>query len=285
LTLIAKDFGLTLKQSKSEIKLRLILILPITIPGTGKTFIRRHIQNVFKQTKDCNYKQIDCDEIRLAIINKNPKNLSFSEKFQESSEVLLEKTCESILETMKRPQNPGVFYIDKNFSHHSISQVKNFFESLGHRVTLIGLIPESYPSGFVKDTFFFSLTFLAACLKRVLLRKGHKLMNQNENLSKIQILFETYKKMTQFSVMSCEKILNQVLKVRFLDENLQYLSASVQSVLLQVLKKQKIDEEDLKSVEEVLAEFNLEESDFGQETSEQVKSVLERFGVRFKSSS
>jgi hypothetical protein len=52
-----------------------------------------------------------------------------------------------------------------------------------------------------------------------------------------------------------------------------------------VLKKQKIDEEDLKSVEEVLAEFNLEESDFGQETSEQVKSVLERFGVRFKSSS
>lgn len=266
---IKDDLGITDKKINKVIKKKRqkgLVLLPIMIPGAGKSYLRRHLFSIFKQKKESiKFELLDCDHIRNQIIKKlgeKMPNCSFESKFDQSSKELKGLVVNLIQKTLDESKLPAVFYIDRNYSHKSISDFLSGLKSLEHDITVVGISPYSY-----------SMDFLATCLKRVLSRKNHLLSEDSSPLYKIKVVLEIFKKLNKKSVQACKAQLDGCIVIPMFNESEQFL-AGYQKNTLDLALENPENEERLAYVLDMLQGYTVKEKNFETEITERIQEAL-----------
>lgn len=273
---IKQDLGIFEKVvSKVVVKKRQsgVILLPIMIPGSGKSFIRKYLFPMFNEKrKSIKFEFVECDNKRASIINeieKSQPDCPFQSKFKQSSDKLKVWVRDLIKEKLDKSNIPVVFYLDRNFSDNSISDLQNSLKSVEHNITAIGLSPYDY-----------SLEYLATCIKRVIQRENHPLYNYGNNspLYKIKIVLEIFKKLNKKSINALKEYLNSIIKLPMFNQTEQYLQDYQKNTLKSSLENPE-NEENLNNVLEMLQDYNLHESNLGPEITVRLQEELARQGL------
>ena len=277
--LIAEDLNLRINKPKEKVKTNYLILLPIAIPGSGKTYLIQCLKRV-KSKNIPVIEIINCDKLRETIIeNENNSEKSFKEKFDSSSILLYDKIVESMISTPQKGKQSlnRIFYIDRNFSNHSIRILKEKLESENINPIIIGMLPVSYPQK--NSEYFLSISYLLICLKRILKRKKH-LMNENKNLDIVKIVLEIYRKLTKRSVEECKKIINTYIEIPYMEENNLFVEENMMRFIESVLRKNEFSDEDLQNIYDYTQEIQFDEVDCKNMIEELIRSKLECFGSR-----
>ena len=276
---IAKDLNLQINKPKEKIKVNYVLLVPVTIPGSGKTYHLEYFKKLKTLIKNSTVEVLNCDDLRKNIIeNEKYSEKSFKEKFDSSSILLYDKIVEKMMSPQKGKQKSNrIFYLDKNFSFHSIKKLKEKLETEKINPIIIGMLPISYPHE--NSEYYLSVSYLFICLKRVLKRKQH-LMNKNKSLDIVKIVLEIYKKLTKKSVNECKKIINTYIEIPYIVENNLFIDGNMMRFIDSVLMKNEFSDEDLQNIYDYAQDIQFDEVDCKNIIEESIKNKLEYFGLR-----
>ena len=174
---------------------KIIILIPITLPGSGKTELITYLQNTATKY-GIYFDYISSDEIRkkeIEIYMKKMAGMTEREAFNRSRNYYNKSFQEEIETKFKKiylnnKLKNCLLFIDKNHPPNAINKtiepikkIISDFTNTEKHVSFVGLIPECINNFFVDSHLFipFSLTYLIQCYIRVRNRTNHPLMNQN----------------------------------------------------------------------------------------------------------
>lgn len=188
-----------LKESSVKYKKEIVILVPMTIPGTGKTFFVDQLKDILNRTNIA-FDSISSDTIRKEFMDKlmqrgkMDRNTAFS-RTGKSSTIKFESELRKKFKTLVQNNDQSLLYIDKNHPPNAISRV---FEPIKEEMNLIpesimkncnvkfvSLLPDCCESINVSDniTVPFSLSYFIQCYVRIRHRKNHQTLNgDHENL-------------------------------------------------------------------------------------------------------
>ena len=174
---------------------KIIILIPITLPGSGKTELIKYL----KKSSDkygIKFDYISSDDIRKKEIDlymKKIPGITEREAFSKSRN-FYNKSFQQEIETkfkniyLDNKIGHSLLFIDKNHPPNAINKtiepikkIISSFTNLKKQVIFTGLIPECINNFTIKSDLFlpFSLSYLIQCYIRVRNRTNHPLMNQN----------------------------------------------------------------------------------------------------------
>ena len=235
----------TLSKDKEEIKQddenlkRVYVIIPMTIPGNGKTYFINQLKPIIEKYGIYFY-SIGSDNIRRKIMdNMLRKNHYMTEKEAfDKSRFPANKEFEKQLENMFKEIyfddkiKNAIIYIDKNHPPNAISRSidpinkclqDNLNSTLKLDLKFIALTPECVNYFFFSDTSFipFSLSYFIQCYLRVKHRNDHPTLNGDQK--DLIVVFAVFiKNFINVSLKENDIImfnkLDQIIKLPFTDE-------------------------------------------------------------------
>ena len=227
-------------ESGKHIK-RVIVLIPMTIPGNGKTFFINQLKALIEKY-GINFYSIGSDLIRRdvmdSLIRKN-RRMTEKEAFEKSGRIAGFKFEEELVNTFseifkdKKNKN-SIIYIDKNHPPNAINRstepIRKFLEtnidtSFKLDLQYVALIPDciKYFEFGEKSTSFipFSISYFIQCYLRVKHRYDHPTLNgDTKNLINIFGIFISNfinVSLTEKNIMMFQK-LNRAIKLPFTDE-------------------------------------------------------------------
>ena len=217
---------------------KIIILIPITLPGSGKTELIKYL----KKSSDkygIKFDYISSDDIRKKEIDlymKKIPGITEREAFSKSRN-FYNKSFQQEIETkfkniyLDNKIGHSLLFIDKNHPPNAINKtiepikkIISSFTNLKKQVIFTGLIPECINNFTIKSDLFlpFSLSYLIQCYIRVRNRTNHPLMNQNRKDLLLFLMGSFLKNFIGVSLDS-DKLMNlysidQTYKLQFTDE-------------------------------------------------------------------
>ena len=227
-------------ESGSNIK-RIIVLIPMTIPGNGKTFFINQLQTLIEKY-GINFYSIGSDLIRREVMNelmRKNRRMTEKEAFEKSGRIAGYKFEEELLNTFsqifkdKKNKN-SIIYIDKNHPPNAINRstepIRKFLEnnvntSFKLDLQYVALIPDCikyFEFGENSTSFIpFSISYFIQCYLRVKHRFDHPTLNgDTKNLINIFGIFISNfinVSLTENNIIMFQK-LNRAIKLPFTDE-------------------------------------------------------------------
>ena len=220
---------------------RVIILIPMTIPGNGKTFFIKQLKEIIEKY-GISFYSIGSDLIRREIMdNIMRKNRRISEKeaFERSGKPASFKFEEELVNTFDEIYNNdkiknSIIYIDKNHPPNAINRstepIRKYLKNSIKRafkldLQFVALIPDcinEFRFGNNFNSFIpFSLSYLIQCYLRVRHRNDHPTLNGNTpNLINIFGIFISNfinVSLKENNIIMLQK-LNRAIKLPFTDE-------------------------------------------------------------------
>lgn len=192
-----------MESSKSSNNKKILIFLPISVPGSGKSFLMNIVKNQLKETMDNDLHVISSDVLRKKMmdeLSEKEPNLSRDELFAKTSKRAPHQFTEEIVKLLKKisensHKDLNFLFIDKNNLPNQLPKVLDLLHNkcngLFDQWRFVGLIPESFQSHqlFPKLIYPFSINFMMNCLQRVQSRKDtHETLN-GQGYKSANILF------------------------------------------------------------------------------------------------
>ena len=217
---------------------KIIIIIPITLPGSGKTELIKYLKNTTSKY-GIYFDYISSDDIRkkeIEIYMQKIPGMTEREAFNRSRNYY-NKSFQQEIETkfktlyLNNKLKNCLLFIDKNHPPNAINKtiepikkVMSDFTNIDKQISFVGLLPDCI-NNFILANHIplpFSLSYLIQCYIRVRNRTNHPLMNQNRKdlllflmrsfiKNFVGISLESSKLMTLYSI-------NQTFKLPFTDE-------------------------------------------------------------------
>ena len=226
-------------ETGSNIK-RIIILIPMTIPGNGKTFFIKQLKEIIEKY-GIKFYSIGSDLIRRKIMDnimRKNRNISEKEAFEKSGKPanfqFEKELVETFEEIYKSDIKDSIIYIDKNHPPNAINrstepirkflrnQIKSSFKL---DLQFVALIPDCINEFRFGDNFNsfipFSLSYFIQCYLRVKHRNDHPTLNGNtQNLINIFGIFISNfinVSLKENNIIMLQK-LNRAIKLPFTDE-------------------------------------------------------------------
>ena len=217
---------------------KIVILIPITLPGSGKTEIIKFLQNSADKY-GVKFDYISSDDIRkkeIELYMKKMPGITEREAFTKSHN-FYNKSFQQEIETkfkniyLDNKIGHSLLFIDKNHPPNAINKtiepirkIISSYTNLNKQVVFIGLIPECINNFIIGPSLFlpFSLSYLIQCYIRVRNRTNHPLMNQNRKDLLLFLMGSFLKNFIGVSLDS-DKLMNlysidQTYKLPFTDE-------------------------------------------------------------------
>jgi len=227
-------------ESGSDIK-RIIVLIPMTIPGNGKTFFIDQLKTLIEKY-GINFYSIGSDLIRRQVMNDlmyKRRGMTEKEAFEKSGRIAGYKFEEELVSTFskifkdKKNKN-SIIYIDKNHPPNAINRstepIRKYLEnnvntSFKLDLQYVALIPDCikyFEFGENSTSFIpFSISYFIQCYLRVKHRFDHPTLNgDTKNLINIFGIFISNfinVSLTENNIIMFQK-LNRAIKLPFTDE-------------------------------------------------------------------
>ena len=220
---------------------RVIILIPMTIPGNGKTFFIKQLKEIIEKY-DINFYSIGSDLIRREIMDnimRKNKRITEKEAFERSGKPANFKFEEELVNTFEKIYKSdkikdSIIYIDKNHPPNAINrstepirkylqgQIKSSFKLDLQFVALIPDCINEFRFGNNLNSFIpFSLSYLIECYLRVKHRDDHPTLNgDTKNLINIFGIFISNfinVSLKENNIILLQK-LNRTIKLPFTDE-------------------------------------------------------------------
>ena len=220
---------------------RIIVLIPMTIPGNGKTFFITQLKALIEKYK-IKFYSIGSDLIRREVMDemmRKNRRLTEKEAFERSGKragfMFEEKLVETFDEIYKTKSiKNSIIYIDKNHPPNAINRStepirkyleKNIDTSFKLDLQFVALIPDCikyFEFGEKSNAFIpFSISYFIQCYLRVKHRNDHPTLNgDTKNLINIFGIFISNfinVSLTENSIIMFHK-LNRAIKLPFTDE-------------------------------------------------------------------
>ena len=226
-------------ETGSNIK-RIIILIPMTIPGNGKTFFIKQLKEIIEKY-GIKFYSIGSDLIRRKIMDnimRKNRNILEKEAFEKSGKPanfqFEKELVETFEEIYKSDIKDSIIYIDKNHPPNAINrstepirkflrnQIKSSFKL---DLQFVALIPDCINEFRFGDNFNsfipFSLSYFIQCYLRVKHRNDHPTLNGNtQNLINIFGIFISNfinVSLKENNIIMLQK-LNRAIKLPFTDE-------------------------------------------------------------------
>lgn len=221
-------------QVEEPSKKEIVVLVPMTIPGTGKTFFVDQLKDILSKTNIA-FNSISSDAIRRRIMNdlKSSRRINEDKAFQQSSKEAayqFEEDLMQIFESLSRKNIKSLAYLDKNHPPNALNRVfepirtslSNLRDIKDLNVKYVALLPDCQP--FViseRKSVPFSLSYFIQCYVRIKHRRDHPTLNgNNPNLISILVMFMN--NFTNFDVGEQNLMMhykfNKVIKLPFVDD-------------------------------------------------------------------
>lgn len=211
-----------MEKSETSFNKRIVVFLPISVPGSGKSYLMSHFKAQLKEKYNGELHVISSDVLRKnlmdAALAREP-TLSKDELFSKTSKRALHHFNEELIKLLKTISQNGskelnFLFIDKNNLPNALPKVLENLEdkcsSLFDQWRFVALYPESFKPHFVSNKlkYPFSLNFMMNCLQRVQSRKEcHETLN-GQGYKSANILFSFINAYRNFSLDS-QYIINE----------------------------------------------------------------------------
>jgi len=170
---------------------KIVIFLPISVPGSGKSFLMGHFKSQLKEKHNADLQVISSDVLRKQLMDelasKEPSLTTeelFSKTSKRSPHFFNEELAKILKKIAKEDQEISFLFIDKNNLPNAIPRILETLEdrcsSLFDKWRFVGLYPESFQPHQVSNKLFypFSINFMMNCVQRVQDRKGsHETLN------------------------------------------------------------------------------------------------------------
>ena len=217
---------------------KIIILIPLTLPGSGKTELINYLQSLANKY-NIYYDYISSDDIRkkeIEIYMKKIPGMTEREAFNRSRN-FYNKSFQEEIETkfkkiyLNNKIKNSLLFIDKNHPPNAINKtiepikkIISDFTNIDKHVSFVGLIPECINNFILGPNLYipFSLSYLIQCYIRVRNRTNHPLMNQNRKDLLLFLMGSFIKNFIGVSLDS-SKLMNlysidQTYKLPFTDE-------------------------------------------------------------------
>jgi hypothetical protein len=178
----------------------IVVLVPMTIPGTGKTYFVEQLKEMLNKT-DIIFNKLSSDDIRLSVMNTTFKHLSKDEAFSASGQQATREFENELkrLFGLSSAAKRSLVYLDKNHPPNALSRV---FETIRKKceqipyindlsIKYVALLPDCGSFKISdKKLLPFSLSYFIQCYVRIRNRFNHQTLNgDNKNLICILGLF------------------------------------------------------------------------------------------------
>ena len=245
-----RELEIRMKKEKENIELRtetginikrVIILIPMTIPGNGKTFFIKQLREIIEKY-GIKFYSIGSDLIRRQVMNdlmRKKKYLSEKEAFEKSGKIANFKFEEELINTFEEIYttakiHDSIIYIDKNHPPNAINRStepirkylqNNITPSFKLDLQFVALIPDCinyFRFGENLNSFVpFSLSYFIQCYLRVKHRDDHPTLNgDTPNLINIFGIFISNfinVSLKENNIIMLQK-LNRAIKLPFTDE-------------------------------------------------------------------
>jgi len=173
------------ESKKSDFRKKIIVFIPIGIPGMGKTKHIKMLTELFEQ-KDMSMTTISSDQIRKRIMDKKKEEnpgITHQEAFdttgKEAAKAYLEAIENALMKSKENNQHVHALFFDKNHPPCKLIRLIDFLHQIRFKeqfnIKIVVITPQCIQGYSSREGFYpFSLTFLVNCLQRVLARKEHE---------------------------------------------------------------------------------------------------------------
>ena len=245
-----KELEIRMKKEKEKMDLRtetgynikrIIILIPMTIPGNGKTFFIKQLKEIIEKY-GISFYSIGSDLIRKEIMDnimRKNRRITKEEAFEKSGRPASFKFEEELVETFKKIYNSdkinnSIIYIDKNHPPNAINRstepIRKYLNNSIKRafkldLQFVALIPDcinEFRFGENFNSFIpFSLSYFIQCYLRVKHRNDHPTLNgDTKNLINIFGIFISNfinVSLKESNIITFQK-LNRAIKLPFTDE-------------------------------------------------------------------
>ena len=244
-----KELEIRIKKEKENMDLRtetginikrIIILIPMTIPGNGKTFFIKQLKEIIEKY-GISFYSIGSDLIRRQVMDNlmRKKHLSEKQAFEQSGKTANFKFEEELVNTFDKIYNSdkiqnSIIYIDKNHPPNAINRstepIRKYLKNSIKRafkldLQFVALIPDcinDFRFGDNLNSFIpFSLSYLIQCYLRVKHRNDHPTLNgDTKNLINIFGIFISNfinVSLKENNIIMLQK-LNRAIKLPFTDE-------------------------------------------------------------------
>jgi len=218
--------------SQDSNRKKILAIVPIGIPGMGKTTLIRELKKILEE-KNCVISVISQDLLRKFIMDdlaRKNRGLPESEIWKRATQLVkkrfFEEVEKAIYKTSELNTDYHLIFLDKGHPPMIIEETIQFFKSpeyaLDYDIKVIVVRPDTPPYRMSDgDTFYpFSLNFLFTCIQRALSRDHETLTGDDEK--KVGVVINFYNFYRNFR-MRDERLrnfgANYILKLPFTNED------------------------------------------------------------------
>ena len=247
-----------IKENRTE--MICFLILPLGIPGMGKSFMESVIKKIALK-KGYQFSSIVSDNIRLESME-----IYKSKNIDADPEKVFNKTATSskknyynqLFDLIEKNTGKLIIYCDKNHPPEALSSlIRRLSEKFPteKRIKLIGISPKCTNPVILPNTKLeFSLNFILSCMSRVLTRKNHQTMN-GSNEKKIGVVLSMLSLYKNYEFDTClSNGVDYLLRIPFCQDDEEYGNSELRKLLMEKLSNLRCDIEDKLNELEELAE-------------------------------
>lgn len=171
---------------------RIFVIVPISIPGMGKSFFVEKVLINYCKSNGMELNIVSADKIRrnaMDALAKRQKGLSQDQLFERTGKEANKFFMDSVEAKLRiNTKANSILFIDRNHPPNGIEKILSHIRKVTpakFKPEIIALLPQGTPGtefGFVNAkgdniSYPFSLNFFLKCLERVQSRKGHETLN------------------------------------------------------------------------------------------------------------
>ena len=271
------------EEAKKTHKKRIFLILPLGIPGIGKTYLNQFFFN-YSQKKGIGFQRIKSDEIRKKCMDaylKQNSSLTYAEVFKNSAEEANKRFKDELLRKISTAKSFSLIYCDKNFPPKALDStlyiLKHELDS-SIEIISIGLFPDSADYVLPNKKFEISYGLLLSCIVRVLKRKNHPTLNGSES-NKVGVVLSMFNAYKNFSVKN-EKRLSKILKIKFsaeVEDDEFWIKKRIDTILIDLEDHYHYNNEDFSDIAAYAKDLNITETDFTLELEERLDKAINEY--------
>ena len=223
------------------------LVLPLGIPGMGKTFLEPTIKKL-AQRKGYDYFSISSDEIRensMNIYKKQHLGADFDQAFKKTSKSSKNAYIQRLFDIIESCKKHSIIFCDKN---HPIDAIISFMKSIAKNsfksvtIKLIGLAPKCNAKTVTKkNTYDMSLDFIISCMHRVLARDSHQTLvgSPSKKLGVMFAFLSLYKNINFESYLDLG--IDYLIKIPFTPESGEFGGSELRELIMGQLQNLRAD--------------------------------------------
>lgn len=270
------------KEPEESIKTKIYLVIPIGIPGIGKTYLQPILQKISKE-KDLSFKTISSDKIRknsMETYRKANNSASPRTAFKAVAKEAKDNFKSTMYSYLNSAKSSQMIYLDKCFPPRALKSLFALLSRAKYSAELvtIGIVPESKNFEVsINKSFELSYNLLLTCLSRVLSRKKHETLLGSES-EKISVVLSMFNSFSNYS-FSAENHFTHQVKIPFANEESElgydYLQERIKMILSGTDENDDFDGKDFSDVAAMIKDIEFTDLDYTKKLFQEFEKVFD----------